>query len=72
MENKPGIVMPHNIDAEEALLGAILIDSDITIDVMPNLTVVDFYSEANRIVFECMFKIYNNNRPIDFVTLTDE
>ncbi|MEG2116600.1 MAG: replicative DNA helicase, partial [Clostridia bacterium] len=53
-------------------LGAILIDSDITIDVMPNLTVVDFYSEANRIVFECMFKIYNNNRPIDFVTLTDE
>ena len=64
--------MPHNIDAEEALLGALLIDSEISIDVIPVLTENDFYSDSNKMVFASMKKIYANSRPIYFVTLTDE
>ncbi len=72
MENKPARTIPHNIDAEDALLGALLIDSEISIDVIPALSENDFYSDSNKMVFESMKKIYGNNRPIDFVTLTDE
>lgn len=72
LENKTARTMPHNIDAEEALLGALLIDSEITVDVMPVLKENDFYSEANRLVFESMKAIYTRSCPIDFVTLTDE
>ncbi len=72
MEDKKPRTMPHNIEAEDALLGSLLLDSDISMDVMPNLTPVDFYSEANRLVFEAMKTIYSANKPIDFVTLTDE
>jgi replicative DNA helicase len=39
---------------------------------MAEIKAEDFYSEANRIIFEAMYNIYNENRPIDFVTLTSE
>lgn len=64
--------MPHNIEAEQAVLGCNLIDVDVAINVMTKLRTSDFYSEAHKTIFEAMQNVYISNNPIDFVTLTDE
>lgn len=71
MANKPKS-MPHNIEAEQAVLGCNLIDNDVPITIMAKLHSSDFYTEAHQTIFEAMEHIYRANDPIDFVTLTDE
>ena len=65
-------MMPHNIEAEQAVLGCNLIDDQICVTVMTRLKADDFYTGAHNAIFEAMNKIYNERKPIDFVTLTDE
>ena len=70
--SKKGITeMPHNIEAEQALLGCILLDTKIQIEIGANLKESDFYSEAHKNIFHAMLKIIQNNQPVDMVTLTD-
>lgn len=64
--------MPHSIEAEQSVLGCVLFDSEISSDIMGELSVNDFYSESHKLLFEAMNSIYSGNRPIDFVTLTSE
>ena len=76
MENKRNEkrarIMPHNIEAEQAVLGCNLIDNDIAVDIMAKLKVEDFYTTAHQTIFDAMLNIYKKNNPIDFVTITDE
>ncbi len=72
METKKARMMPHNIEAEQAVLGCNLIDNDIAVDVMAKLKTEDFYTQAHQTIFDAMLNIYKNNSPIDFVTMTDE
>lgn len=65
-------MMPHNIEAEQAVLGCNLIDNEATISTMTRLAVKDFYTEAHTTIFSAMKNIYEARNPIDFVTLTDE
>ena len=65
-------VLPHSIESEQSVLGSILIDEDATITIISELKSNDFYVEAHRIIFDAMHKIYTEQRPVDFVTLTDE
>ena len=65
-------VLPHSIESEQSVLGCVLIDENATISILADLKPEDFYVEAHRIIFEAMRKIYSNNAPVDFVTLTDE
>ncbi|MDR0849864.1 MAG: replicative DNA helicase [Christensenellaceae bacterium] len=65
-------MMPHNIEAEQAVLGCNLIDNEASIGVMMRLGATDFYTEAHKTIFDAMEHIYNAHNPIDFVTLTDE
>ena len=69
--NQPRM-MPHSIEAEQAVLGCNLIDTDAPVNIIAKLKPTDFYSEAHQSIFEAMMNIYNANNPIDFVTLTDE
>ncbi len=69
--SKPKI-MPHSIEAEQAVLGCNLIDNDAPINIIAKLKSEDFYSEAHQMIFDAMTSIYRANSPIDFVTLTDE
>ncbi len=71
-EVKRARVMPHNIEAEQAVLGCNLIDNDIAVDVMAKLKTEDFYTQAHQTIFDAMLNIYKKNSPIDFVTITDE
>ena len=65
-------IMPHSVEAEQAILGCILIDENVPVQVMSNLNKDDFYIDAHSIIFEAMNQIYNSNAPVDFVTLSDE
>ncbi len=65
-------IMPHNIEAEQALLGCILIDSQSQGDILGMVKEDDFYTESHRSIYSSMLKIYQRSVPIDFVTLSDQ
>ena len=63
--------MPHSLEAEQSLLGCLLLDARIQVEVVAYLKEDDFYSESHRIIFETMLEIIKNNNPVDLVTLSD-
>lgn len=65
-------MMPNNLDAEQALLGCMLIDNEILPDVLEKLTEDDFYQESHRYILSAMKMNYNSRRPVDLVTLIDK
>ncbi|MFC1823893.1 replicative DNA helicase [Thermodesulfobacteriota bacterium] len=66
----PVKVPPHSIDAEQSVLGGILINNDAMNRIMDIMAADDFYREAHIHLFEGMIELYNNNEPIDFITLS--
>ncbi|MFA6513836.1 MAG: replicative DNA helicase [Patescibacteria group bacterium] len=64
-------VPPNSLEAEESLLGALLIDKDAIVKVADNLTSDDFYRDAHKIIFEAMRELYSNQEPIDIITLSN-
>jgi replicative DNA helicase len=63
---------PHNLEAEQSLLGSLLIDRDAIIKVASSVKQDDFYSGANGAIYQAILDLYNRREPTDFVTLTDE
>ena len=63
---------PHDINAEESVLGSILIDKESLITVSGILGPKDFYREKNKWVFESMLEVYNRGDAIDQVTIANE
>ncbi|HJW94274.1 MAG TPA: replicative DNA helicase [Thermoanaerobaculia bacterium] len=63
---------PHNPDAERAVLGAILIDSNCFYRVIDKIGVDDFFRDAHRTIFEAVRSLAEESRPIDILTLKDE
>ncbi len=63
-------VPPQNIEAEQAILGGILMNNDALSQVMDVLSPEDFYREANKSLFEGMVQLYGNDEPIDIITLS--
>jgi replicative DNA helicase len=63
---------PHNVEAEQSVLGSLLIDRDAIIKVASYLKPNDFYHRANGTIYEAILDLYNKREPTDFVTLTDE
>ncbi len=72
MENGMPKVMPHNKEAEQSILGAMLIDAECLTLVFEALTDKDFYIEANRLIFNAMQALFNRDEPIDLVTVSEE
>jgi len=62
---------PQNIDAEQMVLGAILIENDAINNVSTTLTPEDFYKEIHRRIFTAMIEMFERREAIDLVTLTD-
>lgn len=63
--------LPHSLEAEQALLGCILLDTKIQVEVSAYLKEEDFYAETHKYIFTAMDELIKTNRPVDFVTLTD-
>ncbi|MBE6074664.1 MAG: replicative DNA helicase [Selenomonas ruminantium] len=68
----PERVPPQNIEAEQAVLGAMLIKKEAIIAVQEILLPDDFYREAHRIVYEAMLELSGNDEAVDLVTLTEQ
>ncbi|MDQ3653820.1 MAG: replicative DNA helicase [Chloroflexota bacterium] len=63
---------PHNIEAEQSVLGSLLIDRDAIIRVASYVKAEDFYFSANGTVYQAILDLYNRREPTDFLTLSDE
>ncbi len=63
--------MPHNLDAEKALLGCILLDENVQSDVLDDLKPDDFYQESHREILSGMKAVHAMGKAVDIVTLTD-
>ena len=64
--------MPHSPEAEQAVLGSMLIDADCVKDVMDKLQPEDFYLRRNREIFETIYSMFVYSKPIDGVTVAGE
>lgn len=63
-------VPPHNLEAEQTILGSILINNDALNQVVDILSGEDFYRETHTQIFEGMLTLYNRDDPVDLITLS--
>ena len=63
---------PANVEAEQAVLGSLLIDPDAIVKVSTTLRDVDFYREPHQWIFRALLALHEKREPADFVTLVDE
>ncbi len=64
-------VLPQNIEAEQSVLGAILIDNEAMSIALEIIGPSDFYKDAHKKIFTAMIDLYEKHEPIDLITLTD-
>jgi replicative DNA helicase len=63
-------VPPHNLDAEMALLGSVMLRPDAIYEVMDIVRVDSFYFDKHRIIFEAMLELFSKHQPIDLLSLS--
>jgi replicative DNA helicase len=64
-------VPPNNIEAEQSVIGSMLLDKNAISTASEILTGDDFYKEAHRQIFNAAVELYNRNEPVDLVTIVD-
>ena len=64
--------MPNNVEAEQNVLGALLIDDKMADVIMPTLAVEDFFVSQNRIIYAAMRELVERSSPIDTVSVADK
>ena len=64
--------MPNNVEAEQNVLGALLIDDKMADVIMPTLQVEDFFVSQNRIIYAAMRELVERSSPIDTVSVADK
>jgi replicative DNA helicase len=67
-----GKIPPQNVDAEMSLLGAVLIDEETLADITEHVKPHDFYDKRHAIIYDAILRLYEKNKPVDLLTLTDE
>ena len=67
-----GKVPPHDVEAEQAVLGSMLTDNDAVISAIEVLKEEDFYRTDNRAIYEAIMNLYNRAEPIDIITVKAE
>src|SRR5262245_31551697 len=65
-------VPPHNIEAEESVLGSMLLSRDAIAEVLELLHEDDFYRPAHRTVFRSVLELYSRGQPVDPITVAEE
>lgn len=64
-------IPPQNLEAEQSLLGAILIDKEALTKIADSITPDDFYKDSHRLIFESILDLYEQREPIDVLSLTN-
>jgi len=65
-------IPPQNLEAEQAVLGSLLIDKEAIIKIADLLSPNQFYKDAHRLIYECMLELYMHKEPIDLLSLTSK
>jgi replicative DNA helicase len=64
-------IPPHSPEAEESVLGALLLDKDAIIAIAEFLSPEDFYDDRHKEIFECAVELYEERVPIDVLTISE-
>ena len=64
-------VMPHSVEAEQSVVGAMLMDKDAIITASEIISGQDFYQTSYGVVFDSMVELFNEGKPVDLVTLQE-
>lgn len=64
--------MPYNLEAEQSILGCIMIDNELAAEVLSALNEDDFYTESHKYIIAAFKSVYNARQPIDLVTVSDK
>ena len=67
-----GKIPPHDIDAEQAVLGSMLTDKEAVNAAIETLKEDAFYREDNKAIYQAIINLYSKSEPIDIITLKDE
>jgi len=71
-DGRPAVAVPHNREAEEAILGAVLSSPDTYFDLVHNLLPDDFFLHRNRWIWEAFTSLQEQRLPIDVLTVSEE
>jgi replicative DNA helicase len=63
---------PQNLEAEQSVIGAILLDNEAVAAAIEHLNPQDFYKDSHKKIFIAMLDLYEKNEPIDLITLTEQ
>ena len=63
---------PQNIEAEESLISAVLVDNTVLLKIIEILSPEDFYRSAHQKIYDAMLMLFEKNEPIDLITLTND
>jgi replicative DNA helicase len=63
---------PQNLEAEQGVLGSVLLDNDVLHDIIPILKLEDFYRDSHQILYRTIRDLYDLGRPVDAITLSEE
>lgn len=67
-----GKIPPHSIEAEQSVLGAMLLDREAIITVSEHIKPEDFYRDSHREVYEAVIELFDKGEPVDLVTLSEQ
>ncbi len=70
-QETPYKLPPQNLEAEQSVLGAVLLDNNALHKVLEILTQEDFYRDAHKTIFQAIINLYERNEPVDLITLTN-
>jgi replicative DNA helicase len=67
-----GKIPPHSIEAEQSVLGAMLLDREAIITASEYIKPEDFYKDSHREVYEAVMQLFDKGEPVDLVTLSEQ
>ena len=59
-------MMPQNLEAEQAVLASVLLDTEAAFSILSSLESEDFYSNSHQVIFDAMISLNRENKPVDF------
>lgn len=64
-------ILPHSMEAEQSVIGSMIMDAEAILAASEILTAEDFYAKQHKLLFEAMVQLYTEGRAVDLVTLKD-
>src|SRR3989344_861199 len=72
IQNWAGRIPPQNLEAEQSVLGSLLLDKDAIIKIADLLTAEDFYEEKHQIIFKAILQLFEERSSIDILTTSNK